>query len=79
MTTRNLRSSVRLKALIDQLGKAAEGAATNKDLNVGLLKELRFKAKDLSSTAAEDRCQLPKARVTASEGVVHLWDERKDR
>ena len=77
MVTRNTPSSSRLKSLIDQLGRAAEGAAADKDLSAGMLKDLRSKAKDLSSAAAKDRRQLSKARVIDSEEVVRLRDERE--
>ena len=42
-----------------------------------MLKDLRSKAKDLSSAAAKDRRQLSKARVIDSEEVVWLRDERE--
>ena len=42
-----------------------------------MLKDLRSKAKDLSSAAAKGRRQLSKARVIDSEEVVCLWDERE--
>ena len=77
MVTRNTPSSSKLKVLIDQLGKAAEGTAADKDLSIGMLKDLRSKAKDLSSAAAKDRCQLSKARVIGSEEAVRLRDERE--
>ena len=47
MATRNAPFLNKLKVLIDQLGRAAEEAVANKDLSVGMLKDLRFKAKDL--------------------------------
>ena len=48
MVTRNTPSSNKLKVLIDQLGRAAEGAAADKDLSTGMPKDLRSKAKYLS-------------------------------
>ena len=63
--------------LIDQLGRAAEGAAVDKDLSTGMLKDLHSKAKDLSSAAARDHRQLSKARVIDSEEVVRLRDKRE--
>ena len=77
MVTRNTPCSSKLKVLIDQLGRAAEGLATDRDLSAGMLKDLRSKAKDLSSAAAKDRRQLSKARVIDSGEVVCLRDERK--
>ena len=62
--------------LIDQLGRAAEGAAADKDLSTGMLKDLRSKAKYLSRAAARDCRQLSKARVIDSKEVVLLRDER---
>ena len=56
MVTRNTPSSSKLKVLIDQLGRAVEGAAADKDLSTGMLKNQRSKAKDLSSAAAKDCC-----------------------
>ena len=80
MVTRNTPSSSKLKVLIDQLGRAAEGAAVDKDLSIRMLKDLRSKAKDLSSAAAKGRRQPSKARVIGPEEVVRLRDEseRKD-
>ena len=80
IATRNAPFSSNLKVLTDQPGRAAEGAATDKDLSAGMLKDLRSKPKDLSSAAAKDRRQLSKARVIDSKEVVRLWDEweRKD-
>ena len=40
---------------------------------------MRSEAKELSSTADKDQGQLHKARVIASEKMVHLWDEGKER
>ena len=42
-----------------------------------MLKDLRSKAKDLSSAAARDHHQLSKARVIGSEEVAHLRDKRE--
>ena len=42
-----------------------------------MLKDLRSKARDLSSAAARDRRQLSKARVIDSEKVAHLRDKRE--
>ena len=77
MVARNIPSSNKLKVLIDQLGRAAEGAAAEKDLSAGMLKDLRSKAKGLSPAAARDRRQLSKVRVIDSEDVVHLRDKRE--
>ena len=77
MVARNTPSSNKLKVLIDQLGRAAEGAAADKDLSTGMLKDLHSKAKDLSSAAARDHRQLSKARVIDSEEVVRLRDKRE--
>ena len=63
--------------LIDQLGRGAEGASAERDLSAGMLKDLRSKAKYLSSAAAKDRRRLSKARVIDSEKVVHLRDKRE--
>ena len=62
--------------LIDQLGRAVEGAAADRDLSAGMLKDRHSKAKDLSSAAAKGRRRLSKARVIDAEEVVRLWDER---
>ena len=77
MVTLNTPSSSKLKVLIDQLGRTAEGAAADKDLSAGMLKDLCSKAKDLSSAAGKERRQLSKARVIDSEEVVRLRDERE--
>ena len=63
--------------LIDQLGRAVEGGAADRDLSAGILKDRHPKAKDLSSAAAKDHRQLSKARVIDTEEVVCLWDERE--
>ena len=69
---RNTPSSNKLKVPIDQLGRAAEGAAAEKNLSAGMLKDMRSKAKDLSPVA---NCrQLSKARVI---DVVHFTDKRE--
>ena len=77
MVTQNTPSSSKLKVLIDQLGRAAEGAAADRDLSAEMLKDLHSKAKDLSSAAAKGRRQLSKARVIDAEEVVRLQDERE--
>ena len=41
MATRNTPSSNKSKVLVDQFGRAAEGAAAGKDLSAGMLKDLR--------------------------------------
>ena len=77
MVTRNTPSSNKLKVLIDQLERAAEGASADRDLSAGMLKGLRSKAKELSSAAPKDCRQLSKARVINSEKVVCLRDKRE--
>ena len=62
--------------LIDRLRRAAGGATAGEDLSAGILENLCFKAKDLSSAAARG-CQLSVARVINYEEVVHLWSERE--
>ena len=62
--------------LVDQFGRAAEGAAAGKDWGAGMLKDLRSKVKDLYPAAAGDHRQLPKTRVIDSEEVVLLRDKR---
>ena len=63
--------------LAHQFGRAAEGAAAGKDLDAGMLKDLRPKAKDLYPAAARDRRQLSKVRVIDSEEVVLLRDKKQ--
>ena len=77
MVARNTPSSNKLKVLIDQIGRAAKGAAADKDLSTGMLKDLRSKAKDLSSAASRDRRQISKSRLIDSEEVVRLRDKRE--
>ena len=79
MVTRNTPSSSKLKVLIDQLVRAVEGAAADRDLSAGMLKDRHSKSKDLSSAAAKGRRQLSKARAINAEEVVRLWDERERR
>ena len=67
--------------LIDQLRKAVEGTAADKDLSAGMLNhDLCFRAKDRSLAVAKGHHQLSEARAIASEKVVRLWNEggRKD-
>ena len=52
---REMVTVIECASLIDQLGRAAEGAAADKDLSAGMLKDLRSKAKELPPAAAEDR------------------------
>ena len=61
--------------LINQLGRAAKGAAADRDLSARMLKDLCSKAKNLSSAAAKDRRQLSKARLIDAEEVICLRDE----
>ena len=77
MATQNASFSNKLETLIDQLGRTAEGAAADKDLSAGMLKDLRSMARDLYSAAAKEVRQLCKARVIDSDEVVRLWDEWK--
>lgn len=63
----------------DQLRKAVEGTATEKDLSAGMPNGLCSKAKYLSSAAAKGHQQLSKAMVVASEEVVQSWDEREGK
>ena len=76
MFTRNTPSSSKLKVFI-QLGRAAEGAAADRDLSAGMLKDLCSKAKNLSSAAAKDRRQLSEARLIDAEEVICLRDGRE--
>ena len=48
-------------------------------MSIGMLKDLRSKAKGLSSAAAKDRRQLSKARVIDSEKVVRLRTKGKGK
>ena len=61
--------------LINQLGRAAKGAAADRDLSAGMPKDLCSKAKNLSSAAAKGRRQLSKARLIDAEEVICLRDE----
>ena len=79
MVTRNTPSSSKLKVLIDQLERAAEGAAADRDSSTGMPKDLHSKVKDSSSAAAKDRRQLVKARVIDAKEVVRLQDEREKK
>ena len=48
---------------IDQLGRAIEGAATDKDLSARMLGDLCSKAKDLSSAATREKEKQGSAQV----------------
>ena len=73
-------SSSKSKVLVDQFGRAAEGAAAEQDLNAGMLKDLRSKAKDVYSVAVRG-CRMlnSKPRVIDPKEVVHvrLRDKRE--
>jgi hypothetical protein len=68
-----------LKHIIGQLGRCAEGAIADRELEGEMLRNLRSQAKDLSAASAKDRRQLTKARVIALEDVVHLREEREQK
>ena len=60
MATLNAPSSNRLKVLVDQFGRAAEGTAVGKDLSAGMLRDLHPEAKDLYPAALETAASFPK-------------------
>jgi hypothetical protein len=79
LVKRNTPSSLKLKHIIGQLGRSAEGAPAERDLGAEILRNLRSQAKDISVAAAKDRRQLTKARVITQEDVVHLREEREKK
>jgi len=79
LVKQNTPSSLKLKHIIGQLGRCAEGAIADRELEGELLRNLRSWAKDLSAASAKDRHQLTKARVIIQEDVVHLREEREQK
>jgi hypothetical protein len=81
LVTRQSPSSLKLKALVAQLGRSAQGALADKELGDEMLRTLRSGAKDTTVVAAKDRRHLGKARVYTAEDVVQLREgrERLDR
>ena len=77
METRNTPSPNKSKVFVDQFGGAAGGVAAGKDLNAGMLKDLRPKTRGLYPAAVRDGRQLSRARVIDSEEVVRLGDNRE--
>lgn len=55
-----------LKVLLINLGRPQRGEAADEDLSAVMLKDLRYKAKDLFPAAAKGRRQLSEARVITS-------------
>jgi transposase-like protein len=70
-------SYLKLKALIAQLGRLAQGVLTDKKFGDEMLRTLRSGAKDTTVVAAKDPCHLGKARVYTAEDVVQLKEERE--
>jgi len=79
LVKRNTPSSLKLKHIIAQLGRCAEGAIAGRDLEGEMLRNLSCQAKDLFAASANDRHQLTKARVITQEDVVHLREEREQK
>ena len=71
--------SLKLKALIGQLGRSAQGALAEKDLANEMVKYLRSGAKDTSAAAAKDRHHLTKGRVIDNEQAVDMREERMQK
>jgi hypothetical protein len=63
-------SSLKLKALIAQLGGSAQDALADEELGDEMLRTLCSGAKDTTAVAAKDRRHLGKARVYTAEDVV---------
>ena len=76
LVTSQTPRSLKLKALIGQLGRSAQGALADKGLGVEMVRMLRSGAKDTSAAAAKDRRHLTKARVIDNEDAVRLREER---
>ena len=71
--------SLKLKALIEQLGRSAQGALAEKGLANEMVKYLRSGAKDTSAAAAKDRRHLTKGRVIDNEQAVDMREERMQK
>ena len=76
LVTSQTPRSLKLKALIGQLGRTAQGALADKGLGDEMVRMLRSGAKDTSAAAAKDRRHLTKARVIDNEDSVRLREER---
>jgi hypothetical protein len=77
LVTHQSPSSLKLKAPIVQLGRSAQGALADKELEDEMLRTLRSGAKDPTAVAAKDRRHLCKAHVYTAEDVVQLREERE--
>jgi hypothetical protein len=77
LVTHHSASSLKLKALIAQLGRSAQGALADKELGDEMLRTLHSGAKDTTAVGAKDGRHHGKAPVYAAEDVVHLWEERE--
>ena len=76
LVTSQTPRSLKLKVLIGQLGRSAQGALADKGLGDEMVRMLHSGAKDTSAAAAKDRRHLAKARVIDNEDAVHLREER---
>ena len=76
LVTSQTPRSLKLKALIGQLGRSAQGALADKGLGDEMVRMLRSGAKDTSAAADKDRRHLAKARVIDNEDAVRLREER---
>ncbi len=75
LVTRQTPRSLKLKALIEQLGRSAQGTLADKGLAEEMVRTLRSGAKDTSAAASKDRRHLTKTRVVDSEGVVQMRED----
>jgi len=75
LVTRQSPSSHKLKALVAQLGRSAQGALADQELGDDMLRTLRSGANDTNLVAATERSHLGKARVYTAEDVVQLREE----
>ena len=76
LVTRQTPRSLKLKALIEQFGRSAQGALAFQGLGEEMIRTLRPGAKDTSAAAAKDSCHLAKAKVVDSEGVVQMREDK---
>ena len=71
--------SLKLKAIIEQLGRSAQGSLAEKGLANEMVNYLRSGAKDTSAAAAKDRRHLAKGRVIDNEQAVDMREGRMQK
>jgi hypothetical protein len=75
----NTPFSLKLKLILSQLGRCAEGAIADRDLEGEILRNLPCQANDLFPVSAIDHRRLTKVRVITQDEVVYLRAESEKK